>query len=159
MTHICNICENEPGSHSFTYLYRTQKKEIYEYVFYTCVGDAKKYNDTSGIMDHYRNTLTTMNPDMWIWVFNCDGFTFRHYTEVNLIKKIAELIRSYGKVEAIYLVNTPSILSLVLNIVKPILGSDIYKKIKSLNPEQAVNEIDLEVGDKISLTDLLVKKY
>ncbi len=157
MTHNCDICENEPDSHSFTYLYRTQKKEIYEYVFYTCVG--KKYDDTDNIIPHYRNTLTKMNPDKWIWVFNCDGFTFRHYTEVNLIKKIAELIKSYGKVEAIYLVNTPGLLSLVLHIVKPILGDAIYHKIESLNPEQTVNSINLEVSDKISLTDLLLPKY
>ncbi len=157
MSHVCNICENEPDSHSFTYLYRTQNKNCYEYVFYTCVG--KKYKDTSNIISHYRNTLTKMNPDKWIWVFNCDGFTFRHYTEIKLIINIAELIKSYGKVEAIYLVNTPGLLSLVLNIVKPILGDAIYHKIESLNPEQTVNSINLEVSDKISLTDLLLPKY
>jgi hypothetical protein len=156
---ICEICEKEPGSHSFTYLCRTTNKNIFEYVFYTCIGDSKKYNDPDGIITHYTNCLNTMNPDKWIWVFNCDGFGLKHYTEVSTISRLAHLIKTYGKVENIYIVNSPGLLDIVLKIVRPILDTETYKKIKVINPENLLNSINLENNDHLRLKNLLVRKY
>ena len=108
MEQICEICVKEPGAHSFTYLCKTNKVNTFEYVFYTCIGDSKRYNDSDGIITHYTNCLNLMNPDKWIWIFNCDGFGMKHYAEIHTITKLAKLIRDYGKVEAIYLVNPPA---------------------------------------------------
>jgi hypothetical protein len=159
MENICEICAKEPGSHSFTYFCRTQKPNIYEYVFYTCIGDAKKYKDSEGIVAHYSGCLNTMNPDKWIWVFNCDGFGLKHYTEVNTITKLANLVKTFGRVEAIYLVNPPKLLDVFFKIVKPILDKDTYGRIKVVKSQQIVDEVLLEKSDKDKLLKLLVPKY
>ena len=157
MSHICDICEKEPGAHSFTYLFRTKKPNIYEYLFYTCIGDSKKTNEQDKVIKHYDLTLRTMNPDKWIWVFNCDGFSLKHYAEINTIIKIAEIIRNFGRVEAIYIVNAPTLFNLVLPIIKPILDTETYCKFKITSPEDTINLINLEKNDSIRLKKLLNK--
>lgn len=159
MENICKICAKEPGSHSFTYLCRTQKPDLFEYVFYTCIGDAKKYNDADGIITHYSGLLNKMNPDKWIWVFNCDGFGLKHYTEINTITKLAHLIKSFGRVEAIYLVNAPGLLNLVLKMVQPILDKETFGRIKIVKSHEILEEILLEKNDKTKLNKLLIPKY
>ena len=159
MPHICDICEQEPGAHSFTYLCRTTKTNIYEYVFYTCIGDSKRYNDQEGIINHYSNCLKTMNPDKWIWIFNCDGFGLKHYAEINTTKKLAHLIKTFGKVEAIYLVNAPGLLDLVLKAIKPILDAETFGKIKVISPEETLSLMNLENNDLSRLKKLLIKRY
>lgn len=159
MKDICETCDKEPGSHSFTYLCKTLRPELCEYIFYTCVGDAKKYNDSDGIIKHYKNFLNKMNPDKWIWVFNCDGFGLKHYTEINTIKKLALLVKTFGRIEAIYIVNSPGLLDVVLNIVQPILDKETFGKIKLVKSKDLLENIYLSEDEKNKLKKLLVKKY
>jgi hypothetical protein len=156
---FCDICKVEPGAHSFTYLFRTKRKDIYEYVFYTCVGDAKRYGDADNVVKHYQNCLNLMNPDSWIWIFNCDGFTMRHYTEFATIKKLTKAVNDYGKVRDVYLVNSSGFMDLVFKIIKPILDNDTFKKIKIIDTPNLLKEIDLHKEDEINLREMLAKKY
>jgi hypothetical protein len=159
MENICSVCAKEPGSHSFTYLCKTNKTELFEYVFYTCVGEAKKYKDAEGIVEHYTKCLNLMNPDKWIWVINADGISAKHYTELKTIKRLALLVKNYGKVENIFVVNAPGLLDIVLKIVKPILDKETFGKIKVIKQDNLIKKIDLSPDDKNTLNNMLIRKY
>lgn len=159
MENICSVCAKEPGSHSFTYLCKTNKADLFEYVFYTCVGEAKKYKDAEGIVEHYTKCLNLMNPDKWIWVINADGISAKHYTELKTIKRLALLVKEYGKVENIFVVNAPGLLDIVLKIVKPILDKETFGKIKVIKQDNLIKKIDLSPDDKNTLNNMLTRKY
>ena len=156
---FCEVCKKEPGAHSFTYYCRTKKKDIYEYVFYTCVGDARRYGDADNVVKHYQNCLNMMNPDSWIWIFNCDGFTMRHYTELSTIKKLTKAVNEYGKVRDVYLVNSSGFMDLVFKIIKPMLDNETFKKIKIVDHSTLMKELDLHKDDEINLRETIAKKY
>ena len=159
MENICSVCAKEPGSHSFTYLCKTNKTELFEYVFYTCIGEAKKYKDAEGIVEHYSKCLNLMKPDKWIWVINADGISAKHYTELKTIKRLALLVKEYGKVENIFVVNAPGLLDIVLKIVKPILDKETFGKIKVIKQDSLIKKIDLSPDDKNTLNNMLTRKY
>lgn len=156
---ICDICEKEPGSHSFVYLCRTNKADIYEYIFYTCIGDVKKYQDIEGTLKHYLNCLTLMNPDKWIWIFNFDGMSGKHYTEITLIKKLTRILKEFGKIENVFLVNPPKLLNVVINLIKPILDKKTFDKILIVKREELTNLLNVSKEDNNKITELLIKKY
>jgi hypothetical protein len=156
MENICKTCFESPGSHSFSYLCKTTNININEYVFYTCIANAKLYNDTNGILKHYSNYLEIMNPDLWIWIFNCDGFSMKHYFDIHTIRGLANLIKTYGKVKHIYIINITKLLYLVLKIVKPILDKEIYDKIQIINSNyELINLLDISDEDMIKVKELL----
>ncbi len=159
MENICSVCAQEPGSHSFTYLCKTNKEGLFEYVFYTCIGEAKKYRDAEGILEHYTKCLNLMNPDKWIWVINADGISAKHYTELKTIKKLAHLVKDYGKVENIFVVNAPGLLDIVLKVVKPILDKETFGKIKVIKQDKLIKNIDLSDENKHTLNSMLTPKY
>jgi hypothetical protein len=156
---FCDVCREEPGAHSFTYYCRTQKKDTYEYVFYTCVGDARRYGDADNVVKHYQNCLNMMNPDSWIWIFNCDGFTMRHYMELSTIKKLTKAVNEYGKVRDVYIVNSSGFMDLVFKLIKPILDNETFKKIKIVDTAKLMKELDLNTIDEENLRETLAKKY
>ncbi len=156
MENICKTCYKHPNSHSFTYLCKTKDISSNEYIFYTCVADAILYNDTNGIVNHYKNYLEIMNPDSWIWIFNCDGFEMKHYLDVYTISRLASLIKSYGKVKHIYIINYTNLLYLVINLVKPLLDKETFGKIQILNNNSELfNLLDISEEDMIKVKDIL----
>ena len=161
MDQICEACAKEPGTHSFSYICRTKNTDKYEYIFYTCIGDSKKYNDTQGILSHYRNCLETMNPDKWIWIFNCDGYSLKHYAEIGIAKKLAKLVKEFGRVEKIYMINAPPLLSTVMTLIKPILDEDTFGKIEKVNVEKLMHHLEHKVhhADYNSIKQMVTPKY
>lgn len=156
MEKICETCYKYPGSHSFTYLCKTNDISSNEYIFYTCVADAILYNDTNGIVNHYKNYLEIMNPDSWIWIFNCDKFEMKHYLDVCTISRLASLIKQNGKVKHIYIINYTNLIYLLINLVKPILNKEIFDKIQIIHSNSELfNLLDISEEDKIKVKDIL----
>jgi hypothetical protein len=156
MENICKTCYEYPGSHSFTYLCKTNDISSNEYIFYTCVGDAILYNDTIGILNHYKNYLEYMNPDKWIWIFNCRNFEMKHYLDVFTITKLANLIKRIGKVKHIYIINYTNLLYLVINMVKPLLNKEIFGKIQIINSNSELfNLLDISDEDMMKVKDFI----
>ena len=100
-----------------------------------------------------------MNPDSWIWIFNCDGFTMRHYMELSTIKKLTKAINDYGKVRDVYLVNSSGFMDLVFKIIKPMLDNETFKKIKIVDNATLLKELYLNKDDEINLRETIAKKY
>ena len=58
---ICTDCNKNPMSHSFNFLNCYKNNNEYIHLFYTRISDAKKYNDTFSIINHYNNLLNYNN--------------------------------------------------------------------------------------------------
>ena len=95
----------------------------------------------------YRKCLEVMNPDSWIWIFNCDGYSLKHYAEIGIAKKLAKLVKEIGKVERIYMINAPALLATVLKMIRPILDENTFGKIKNIKSRSKLS-INLKRGLK-----------
>ena len=140
---ICQTCYQEPGSHSFHLCCET--KNINELVFYTKVADAKKYNDTNGILEHYKNTFDYYNPESWIWIFDCKDYGLKHSFEVRTAIGLAKIISEYGRIKKILVINSNKFINGVYEIVKLFLDEETNNKIKFIKKEERekyIQELD-----------------
>jgi hypothetical protein len=88
MDKICKKCTMDPQSHSFRKLSEKNGTIIY----YTNPTKAKLYDDTAGILKHYKNALESIGDKKWIWIFDSDGFDLKHAMEVKSGIGIAKLL-------------------------------------------------------------------
>jgi len=122
MKYVCDICENDPTSHSLKYMGEYDNMSYY----YTCPAKATKYNDVNGIISHYDGVLSE-NQNQWIWIFDCNHFSMKHLMEINVGIQLAKLITnkfSHNLVKII-IVNPTWHIKIVLNTVYPFLNNHI----------------------------------
>ena len=129
MPYQCPICLDDPSSHSLRKMRETPDCIYY----YTCPAQASKYNDTEGIINHYRGVLSEI-PDRkeWIWIFDASGFTFKHAMEYTLATRIATLITEEfsESLRKIYVVHPTTFISITINVVYPFLSRKIQNMIE-----------------------------
>ena len=128
MSFVCKICDEFPNSHSF---FKIEERDGIS-VYYTCPAKAIKYNDSIGIIKHYKDTLDSLNGQKWCWVFDSKGFGWKHFTQVKLAIELAKLISSktYGDtLQDITLLNLNSYGKCMLNLLWNFLSADIKNKI------------------------------
>lgn len=141
----CLTCYEITSAHSFEvvcHVPRTDK--IKEVIFYTKVANAIKYYDTEGILIHYENLLKLVNPDQWVWIFDCSQFGFKHSLEIKTAKAIAKLISNFGKVKKILVINSNTFINIVYKAIKVFLDDEITKNtiiIKSDQKTKYMNEL------------------
>ena len=91
---MCQICFDEPGSHSF-YLLKTEKNVNF---YYTCPAEATKYWDTQGILKHYEEVLTLNGQNPWVWIFDSQDFGINHSMQINIALGIIRMLKEkYGQ--------------------------------------------------------------
>jgi len=119
---ICNICADDPTSHSFKNIGINDNITYY----YTCPAKASKYYDADGIIYHYDGVLSE-NTNKWIWVFDCQDFTTKHLLEINVGIKLAKLITNKfsHNLEKILIINPTWHIKTVIELVSPFLNRHI----------------------------------
>ncbi len=141
----CLTCSEISSAHSFEVVCSVPRTDnLKEVVFYTKVANAIKYYDTEGILNHYENLLHIVNPDQWIWIFDCDQFSLKHSLEIKTAKNIAALISRFGKVKKILVINSNIFINIVYKAIKTFLGDEITKNtvmIKSDEKTKFMNEL------------------
>lgn len=127
LDNLCPICIKEPNSHSF--------RKISEHNFYTCPAQASKYNDTEGILNHYRLHLERHCPNTWIWIFDCKGFELKHMLELKTAYGIVSLLNEkYGTyLQKIIIINQTWHIHSILTIIMPFLNKKIQSLIEILS--------------------------
>lgn len=122
----CPLCAIDPTSHS---LKRLEDLEDGTVVMYTKPSEATRYWDRDGILFHYDSVLSQIAGD-WVWIFDADGFSFKHMLEIDVGISLARLISSkYSERLVKIIVKNPSpIVELVMLIVKPILNTRVEIK-------------------------------
>lgn len=126
---LCDICAKEPYSHSFKLL---QKRDD-SFVYYTCVANAKKYNDENGIVYHYTRYLDQLPTDKkWVWLFDCSMLDAKHLVCYNVGVKLCELFdeRIYGeRLEKIVIMNPNMYVHMIYILISPFLSRSMAEKI------------------------------
>lgn len=128
-SYICPICKEDPTSHSLR-LARETHDCVY---FYTCPAQASKYNDTEGILRHYRGVLSEIPREKeWVWIFDAQGFGMKHAIEYTLARRMATLVTNeFGDtLRKIYIVNPTTIVNITINVVWPFLSEQIRERIE-----------------------------
>lgn len=127
---MCQICINEPGSHSFYLL----KSENNVNTYYTCPSKATKYWDTEGIIDHYDGVLTANGETPWIWIFDSTDFGFVHSMQIGVALGILNLLKDkYGKyLQEIQIINPTPYIKTLYSIIYPFLTNEIINTIRWL---------------------------
>ena len=126
----CPICDKDPSSHSFKLI---SKKDNINY-FYTCPARASKYNDTQGILFHYRSYLQTNYPQPWIWIFDSKDFSAKHTLNIELAYKLSKLIDEFSStLQKIEIINPTWHVKVMIKIVEPFLEERTKKLIRINN--------------------------
>jgi hypothetical protein len=124
---ICEACAKDPTSHSFRKV--AEDRGVLRY--YTNPTKATMYTDTEGILKHYDNELASIGSKPWSWIFDSDGFDWRHAIEIQTGIGIAKLItQKYGStLQSIRIINPTWHIQTMLFVVWPFLSQDIQEKI------------------------------
>jgi hypothetical protein len=127
MEAICETCAQQPLSHSFRKLKETEESILY----YTNPSKAILYQDTEGILSHYRKELNRLGTKRWKWIFDSDGFDWKHAMEVRTGIGLAKLISQEfaESLEDITIINPSWYITGMMMVVWPFLKEDIKHKI------------------------------
>lgn len=154
MEKICKICDKNIKAHSFSHLgvYDTNS-----YIFYSKISDAKLYDDYPGVINHFTNYLNLINPDKWIWIVDYKSFGLKHYFNFRVNIGLAKLIKKFGKIDRIIIINSNNFFNKTLNILKPLLGNDILNKTIIYNKNEFqlfIDQLNVDLQIKIFLLSL-----
>jgi len=125
---MCQICFEEPGSHSFYFL--KEENDINYYC--TCPSKASKYWDTEGIVNHYTEILELNGSKPWIWIFDSTDFGLKHSLQIGVALGILNLLKEkYGNyLQEIQIINPSNYIKSMYNILVPFLSQNLVDIIK-----------------------------
>jgi len=83
MVFVCEICKNNPNSHSFTKINEDENKICY----YTHPKEAQN-NKTEGIIYHINGELSELQNKKWIWILNIKDFDYMIYLKLKILWKL-----------------------------------------------------------------------
>lgn len=121
MSNICQVCKKNPSAHSFHKLYEHNKISV----FYTNPGEAEKYDDVDGIITHMDNMLKQHARNKWAWIFDAQGFEYKHMIQLQLTTRIIELISKshMSNLEYIHIKNVNSMIKQFFHTIKPLINN------------------------------------
>lgn len=125
---MCQICFEQPGSHSFYFL---KSQEDINY-YYTCPAKAIRYWDTNGIVNHYDEILHLNGAKSWVWIFDSKDFGLKHSLQTGVAFGILELLKDkYGKyLKEIQIINPSIHIKSMYSILYPFLTQELIDIIK-----------------------------
>ena len=125
---MCQICFDEPGSHSFYFL----KSEDEVNYYYTCPAMATKYWDKEGIINHYEEILDLNGNKPWIWVFDSKDFGLKHSLQTSVAFGILQILKDkYGQyLKEIQIINPTIYIHTFYAVLEPFLSKELIDMIK-----------------------------
>jgi hypothetical protein len=96
--------------------------------YYTCPSQAILYYDVTGIVDHYDGVLSEMPENKeWVWIFDSDGFAFRHAMQTNVAIELAKLISNkFSKnLKKIIIINPTFYITITHKMIMPFLNNKV----------------------------------
>ena len=129
MSNICQACKKNPSAHSFHKLYEHNGISV----FYTNPGEAEMYDDVDGIITHMDNMLKQHEKNRWAWIFDAQGFEYKHMIQLQLTKRIIHLISNsyFSNLEYIHIKNVNFMIKQLFHTIKPLLiDVDLSSKVR-----------------------------
>lgn len=146
MRYECPLCILDPYNHSL------KKISVREnaYIYYTCPSEAKMYNDTEGILNHYDGVLSEIPENKeWIWIFDSFEFTLKHYLQIDVGIGLAKLITNkFSKnLKKIIIINPTFYISATYSIVKFFLNDHVRNKVEFNYKRKSATELLINWSD------------
>ena len=88
MNAICEICASDPMAHSFKKVAEKRGTIVY----YSKPSQAKRYDDTEGILAHIDKTMALYQGKKWVCIIDCDGFDAKYTLEIKTGMGIVDLL-------------------------------------------------------------------
>jgi len=129
MKYECPLCLLDPYNHSLKKLALRENTHIY----YACPSEAKMYNDTEGILNHYEGVLSEIPEDKeWVWIFDSFDFTLKHYLQIDVGIGLAKLITNkFSKnLKKIIIINPTFYISSTYAIVRVFLNERVRNMVE-----------------------------
>jgi hypothetical protein len=126
----CKRCQIFPAAHSFNYFGELNGAKLY----YTSPARAADYKETPETFSYYKAHIDSAKANKWIWVIDCDGMQMKHYSSIEIIKKIMRAIleEHKGLLDKIWIVHPNTWIRGAVAIMKPFLKKDVVERIKIL---------------------------
>lgn len=131
MPYVCPLCQENPRNHSFSRIHDTNEFAL----FYSCPGDAIKYSDNEGIIEHIDGTLRELDGKPWKWIIDGNGFTMKHAMQVNLAISIIRLCANQysTSLQQILVINPSGYVHTIISVVWPLLSESMKAMIVMKN--------------------------
>ena len=88
MNTICEICATDHMAHSFKKVAEKRGTIVY----YSKPSQAKRYDDTEGILAHIDKTMALYQGKKWVCIIDCDGFDAKYTLEIKTGMGIVDLL-------------------------------------------------------------------
>jgi len=139
----CQRCLQTPNAHSFIHVGSVNDIKL----FYTSPARAIDYKETAETFNYYKSHIESTKNSKWIWIVDCEGMKMKHYSSIELIKKLIQLILDEHKksLQNIWIIHPNTWIKTAVAMIKPFLEKDIVEKLHVID------------GDKIELYMALEK--
>jgi len=140
----CSKCVLLPNSHSFEHVGTINGIEL----FYTSPARALDYKETQETFGYYKNHIDVAKKNKWIWIVDCDGMKMKHYSSIDIIKKLIQMLleEHKGLLQSIWIIHPNTWIKTAMTLLKPFLKKETVEKVQVIE------------GDKIELYVSLEKK-
>jgi len=134
MNKICEACAVDPMTHSFKKV--AEKKGIS--VFYTKPAQAKRYDDTEGILAHADKALEPYKEKKWMCIIDGDQFDAKYSVEVKTGMGLMELFltKYVDTLVEIKVINPSIYMRSIVKMMSATLSEDKLSKITMLDDKQ-----------------------
>jgi hypothetical protein len=105
-------------------------------IFYT--NPSKSKPNTDDIVAYYEDTLKQIGNKKWVWIFDSDGFSIKHATEVSMGTEITKLVtEKYAhNLQEIKIINPTWHIKTMLKALWPFTNEHTKQKIKILDDKR-----------------------
>lgn len=124
----CKRCQVAPAAHSFSYFGDLGDVKMY----YTSPSRALDYKETPETYSYYKAHIDSAKTTKWVWVIDCAGMQMKHYSSIEIIKKImTTLLEEHkGLLEKIWILHPNGWIRGAVTLMKPFLRKDVLERVK-----------------------------
>lgn len=125
MVYECPWCKINPNSHSFR-LIKTIENISY---IYCKPASAELYYDSKSITNHFNGLISDI-PNKWVFILDCEDFSFKHAIELGIAKEITNILyRNQNNIVNIVIMNHNNYIDIPLVFIRNFLNQEINEKI------------------------------
>ena len=130
---VCPQCALDPLCHSI-YIKGHSASDFNIPVVYTKPAEATMYDDTIGIVRHFRGVADNLHPKPWIWVFDAEGLGMKHLLSTGPGLALARLFNENYETSLvqIYVLNPNILYRTLLTCIWPFLSTSMRSRIELL---------------------------
>jgi hypothetical protein len=138
----CERCDLIPNAHSFIHFGAVNGINL----FYTSPARAIDYKETAETFNYYKTHIDSAKNNKWIWMVDCEGMQMKHYSSIEIIKKLIQMIldEHKGLLQSIWIIHPNTWIKTALMLIRQFLNKDIYEKIQMIDGDKMEVYLALE---------------